>query len=402
MKSAIALAALFILSTACGVDDEPVPGDELAEEAAEADQADDKNDTPGWTHLPALQLGEQRFGAVSAGERDVLPMWVAGSAAKPLSMTFSVKASEDAGAVRVAVLGPLVGGTRAVLGAAGYGAPSPTAEVTIDVAQTGQILVVVGSYQLADFAAYTATVGCGDGSCGPDDVDALASPKLGALIGETTAGGEQLVRARLNAALAGEHVEVELRRSRPNLRWQSEVVATSVSSGDQVNFLLPAGTLAEGDDLSFVVAPSARMTIADDGVWARFAPNQRVFARVDSIFYTDLGGVEVSGVTGYFEGDDVIELRDAAGTKTLAWTIARAALPGTEGIGFGLFDVLLAPELFLADGTLNPELPKNGDVLSIGRLLGEDDDVFQRLGCFEYCNDLSGMETCVGQARPCP
>ena len=47
-----------------------------------------------------------------------------------------------------------------------------------------------------------------------------------------------------------------------------------------------------------------------------------------------------------------------------------------------------------------PNLPHNGELMSVGTFNGNGD--YTRLGCFQYCNDLSGMETCTGGPRTCP
>lgn len=77
-----------------------------------------------------------------------------------------------------------------------------------------------------------------------------------------------------------------------------------------------------------------------------------------------------------------------------------AARPGQVSNGYAAFDATFAPELADPHGTLNPALPRNGDRLSIGVLDGNG--AYRRLGCFEYCNELSGMATCTGGTRACP
>ena len=59
-----------------------------------------------------------------------------------------------------------------------------------------------------------------------------------------------------------------------------------------------------------------------------------------------------------------------------------------------------APELLDERDELNPNLPRNGELLSIGWINGAGDYV--RLACFEYCNDLSDMELCTSGPRTCP
>ena len=76
-----------------------------------------------------------------------------------------------------------------------------------------------------------------------------------------------------------------------------------------------------------------------------------------------------------------------------------ATLPGARTNGFAAFDSVFAPELFDAQGHVNPVLPRDGELLSIGTIDG--DEQYHRLGCFEYCNDLAGTGTCTGGPRSC-
>jgi hypothetical protein len=399
------LLASLLLPTlaACQTFVETIPTDE----ADPADQVevlppshDDKGDQPGWASQPSLHLGESRYGAVDPGGRHIYSMWVAGSAARPVALDLAVVGQDDA-AVRLAVLGPLVGGQRAVLGSDGYGAAVGTAAVTVEIAEAAQILVVVGSHRLASFAAYEIDARCADEACGPETVDALVAPKVGGLIGQRLADGSALVQTRLNQALAQrDKFEVELWRSPPGVRWHAELVAVSESSGDQANFLLPPGAIAEGDDLMVVVRAGDGLPTADRGTWARFAPEPRLFARLDMLLYSDLGAVTVSGVTGYFEGHDEIALRRAASGRQLVSATAEATLPGAPGNGFGAFEVTLAPEIWRPDGSINPDLPRNGEVLSVGRIDGNGG--YAAFGCFEFCNDLAGLGDCTSRPRPCP
>jgi hypothetical protein len=388
--AALALASACTAEVTTAVDDDAV-------ETAVPDLA--KGDAPGWSTQAALHLDDPRFGAVDAGDRHVYPLWVAGAADAPIPLDVTVR-GQDGAAVRVAVLGPLVGGTRAVLGSAGYVRRTSKARVAVSVDRPGQILVVVGAFRLADFVGYEVGVRCRGGACGPDAVDALAAPKSGAMIGEAQEDGSILIRTQLNAALAGQDMfEVELWRSPPGLRWAAELVATSTSSGTQANFLLPADALAEGDDLSFVIR-GGELATADGGTWARYTPTPRLYARLDAILYGDLGSMQIAGVTGYFEGNDLLSLRRAHDGEEIIATVVEADLPGQEGIGFGTFDATFAPELILEDGEVNPLLPRNGEILALGRIGGDGN--FRPLGCFEFCNDLKGTGECTPRPSACP
>jgi hypothetical protein len=72
---------------------------------------------------------------------------------------------------------------------------------------------------------------------------------------------------------------------------------------------------------------------------------------------------------------------------------------GAASLGFGAFDATFAPDIVDENGDLAPNLPRNGELLSVGFLNGNGDYI--RLGCFEYCNDLSGEATCTGGPRSC-
>src|SRR5690606_28729740 len=148
-----------------------------------------------------LHLGERFHGAVDVGERDILPMWVGATPQAPVALEVTVTGRDDA-PVRVAVLGHLAEGAREVLGSAGYTAAVSTATVTVTVDEPGQIVVVVGSHGLADFAAYEVTARCANDACSPEVVDALVSPKLGGLVGQLLDDGSALVGAHLQPELA--------------------------------------------------------------------------------------------------------------------------------------------------------------------------------------------------------
>jgi hypothetical protein len=62
-------------------------------------------------------------------------------------------------------------------------------------------------------------------------------------------------------------------------------------------------------------------------------------------------------------------------------------------MGFAAFDAHFIPDFALA--------ARDGEILSVG-FLSEEDGSYKRLGCFEYCNDLSGMSNCTGGTRTCP
>jgi hypothetical protein len=401
MRTCVPLACLLLL--ACTTTSGPSvtdPGDD--ESAAEDDAAsmpdtqdDDKADQPGWGSARTLHVGDAELDLVAAGDRRVHALWADGSQADPIDLDVTVEASEDSGTVRVAVLGPLEGGQRAVIAAGGYTSAEHRVELAAHLTDSGQHLVVIGSYQLASDATYRASVRCApEHGCDPDRVDLLAEPKAGAL-----AGGGGLIAARLGRVLAERDTDIEMEvwTSPPGQIWNAELAGVSVASGDQVNALVPDGVRV-GDDLLLVVR-EAGGALLDTGVLARFAPEESVFARLDSILYGDLASVTISGVTGYFEGTAELELRSRRTGRTIAGVVARAERPGQLGTGLASFDATFAPWITDDHGEVNPDLPKNGELLSVGRIGGNGD--YLPFGCFEYCNDLSGEASCTGGPRAC-
>ncbi len=399
------LASLLLASlTACTVSGTGSPGDADDDEAAAEEDAEsvvgdedggDKGDDPGWGGARTLHVGDGQFDQVAAGDRRVHSLWAAGSAADPIAITVTVEAAEESGTVRVAVLGPLADGQRQVIAADGYTAAKHAIELPARITESGEHLVVIGSFGLASDSAYTAAVRCApDHGCDPARVDVLAEPKAGGLV-----GADDLIAARLGDVLAARDfdVEMEVWTSPPGLSWAAELAGVSVASGDQINALVPDAAAA-GDD-GILVVREAGGAVLDTGVLGRYAPGEGVFARLDAILYGDLVAVTVSGVTGFFEGTAELELRSQETGRTIESVVVRADRPGQVGNGLGAFDATVAPWISDEDGNLNPDLPRNGDLLSVGRISGNGD--YLPFGCFEYCNDLSGEDACTGGPRSC-
>ena len=217
----------------------------------------------------------------------------------------------------------------------------------------------------------------------------LASPKSGALVGDA----QRQVALRLGDVLVDREsdIEVELWSAPPMQHWNATKIATSSASGDQVNFIVPAA-VRDGDDLQLVVRePGGR--ILDSSVLARFSSASGAFARTDAILYGDLVSLQIGGVVGFFEGVADLVLRSETHQRDIAHHTLHADQPGQVGNGLNAFDATFAPEL------TDPNVPRNGEKLSVGFINGNGD--YSRLSCFEYCNDLSGMETCTGGPRGC-
>lgn len=399
------LASLLLASlTACTVSSTPSSGDPADDEAAAEEDAesvvedeaqDDKADQPGWGGARTLHVGEGLVDLVAAGDRRVHSLWAAGSAEQPIAIDLVVEAAEESGTVRVALLGPIHDGARAVIAAGGYTAASNRVELAASLTDSGQHLVVIGSFNLQTDSAYQAAVRCApEHSCDPARVDVLAEPKAGGLV-----GAGDLIAGRLGDALAARDfdVEMEVWTAPPGLPWAAELAGVSVASGNQVNALVPDGA-RPGDDVILVVR-QAGGAVLDTGVLGRYAPGDGVFARLDAILYGDLASLTVSGVTGFFEGTAELELRSEETGRTIESAVVRADRPGQVGNGLNSFDATFAPWITDDDGELNPDLPRNGDLLSVGRISGNGD--YLSFGCFEYCNDLSGEDPCTGGPRAC-
>jgi hypothetical protein len=378
------LASFAFFFTACTT--VPVADLELATET-DSDIADGKLDSS-WEVASTLHVGQRIHDFADAGGRKVFPVWLDAGVAVDVVATAS---NEDS--VRVAVLGPLRNGRRDVLAAAGYSTPRGNIELTASAVDRGEHLIVIGSHQLASTTSFQLATYCPD--CTGVETDVLARPKVGALAGT---GG--LVTMELGNVLADRDfdVEVELWASPPAQGWNATHVATSVASGSQVNILVPASVTA-ADDLRLVVR-EAGGRVLDTGVVTRFAPVLAPIVRTDALLYGDLVSVGASGIAGYFEGVLELSLRSEIRDVTIADANIHIDLPGHTGNGWSAFDATFAPELADDHGVLNPNLPVNGELLSIGTIDGNGG--YRRLGCFEYCNDLSGQATCTGGTRSCP
>lgn len=365
---------------------------QLASDEAIADKADGSTD---WAVAPTLHAGARVFDGATAAGRRVHPLWLAATPATPTSFDLEVRAA-DGHDVRVAVLGPLANNARPVLAADGYASRKRTVSVHVDSTLTGEHLVVVGSFNLQTQTYYDVVARCPTpADC--ERMDILSSPKVGALVATDT---DRLLSMQLGPVLDNRDfdVEVHLFTSAPNQPWNATHLATSVASGSQVNTILPP-SLQPGDDITLVVR-EAGGRILDTGVRTRFAPTATAFARTDAILYGDIASLQISGVVGFFEGTADLTLHSETHNRDIATFTAHADQPGAAGVGFGAFDATFTPALETEPGVLNPNLPRNNELLSVGYINGNGD--YRRLGCFEYCNDLAGTNTCTGGPRACP
>jgi hypothetical protein len=380
------LRTLFALSLVACVDAEALDDTDLAS-ADEAPVSAEKSDAPGWQPAATLHANTSLHDLASAGSRHVHSIWVAGTNNNRVPLTISARTSNDYD-VRIAVLGPAVNGTRPVLAADGYSSRKRAVSVSLDVAKSGEHLVVVGSYNLATETFYELSAACTGTGCGVSRVDALATPKDFALVGDSS----RLVQMIIGDMLIGYgDLEVEVWRSPPMQWWNATLVATSQASGSQVNVIAPS-VVRWGDDLRLVVREAGGGRVLDTGVTTRFLPVPTNLVRFDAILYGDIASLQIAGSTGFFEGQADLRLRSVTRNVELAEYTAYADRPGMVGNGFNAFDATFMPDLSVA--------ATDGELLSIGTINGNGD--YRRLGCFEYCNNLSGLSSCTGGARACP
>lgn len=383
------LRTLFALSLVACVDHAEV-GDDVEMASDESTTlATGKADAPGWETAPTLHADTSLFEFASAGARRVHSLWVAGSSTSRVPLTIAASTSDD-NDVRIAVLGPIDGnGTRPVLAADGYSSRKHSVSVSLNIATSGELLVVMGSYNLASDTSYELSASCTGAGCAPSRVDALASPKDFALVGDSS----RLIQMTLGDMLVGTgDFEVELWRSPPMLPWAATKVATSQASGNQVNVIAPYPAVRWGDDVRLVVREAGGGRILDSGVTTRFLPAPSNFVRLDAILYGDIASLQIAGAVGFFEGQADLRLRSETHHRDIAATTIYADRPGMVGNGFNAFDATFSPDYSVA--------ARDGELLSVGFINGNGD--YRRLGCFEYCNNLSGLSSCTGGARTCP
>lgn len=374
---------LALLGTAC-VDAKPEELDLADADVVANIPGGGAADSPSWDVADTLHANERLVDFANANQRKVHSLWIAGSNNNRVPLTISARAS-DGNSVRLAVLGPIVNGARAVLGADGYSTAKRSASVSIDVATRGEHVIVVGSHDLSTETFYEMTAQCDD--CA-SRVDVLATPKSFSLVGDS----HGVVQMLLGDVMLGYNadVEVELWASPPMQGWAATKIGSSIASGTQVNAIVPASVTA-GDDLRLVVRePGGR--ILDSGITTRYAPTPSAFARLDHIMYGDIASLQIAGVVGFFEGVADMRLYSETHHREIAADTKRLDFPGQVGNGFNAFDATFAPDLSVA--------ATDGEMLSVGFLDGNGD--YRRLGCFEYCNNLSGLSACTGGPRTCP
>jgi len=342
---------------------EPADVDLASGEAIPA--LDGKADAPGWETAATLHANAQQLDVAHAGARRVHALWIAG----PVSL--AITAHANAGdSVRVAVLGPVDHGARPVLAAAGYSKREQDVAVAFDATTSGEHLVVIGSFRLATSTTYELSATTDQ----PERVDALASPKDFALVGDA----QRLVKMELGAMLVDQgDFEVELWSSPPLRPELATLVATSEASGSQVNVIAPYPAVHWGDDLQLVVREAGGGRVLDTGVATRFLPTPTNFVRLDAIRY-NASSLQIAGAVGYFEGVADLRLRSETRHRELAQAVIHADRPGMVGNGFNAFDATFVPDAH------------DGELLSVGFVTAAD--TYRRLGCFDY----------HGPARPCP
>jgi hypothetical protein len=283
-----------------------------------------------WDVAETLHANSRLHDSAEANHRSVHSVWIAGSNGNRVPLEISARAG-DGYDVRIAVLGPLVNGSRAVLAADGYSTAKRAVSVSIDVATRGEHLVVVGSHDLATDTFYDLVASCDN--C-DSRVDVLATPKDYSLVGDE----HGLISMLLGDVMLGYNadIEVELWASPPMQWWNGTQIGSSVASGTQVNAIIPS-TVEAGDDLRLVVR-EAGGRVLDSGLVARYMPNPAAFARLDSILYGDIASLQIAGVTGFYEGVADLRLYSETHHRQIAQDTKRIEFAGQVGNGFNAFD----------------------------------------------------------------
>jgi hypothetical protein len=392
LRSPLLAVALTLSVAGCTVGDDSVDAPE--EDVAFAD--------PGWVTRATAHVGDHMIDQVLTGNRNVHGLWINGTSASPIKLVVNVDGMSDDDWVRVAVLSPVnADGSRTTVSYSGYYTKLHHAKVSVALARTGQYLLVAGSYQLATTAAYQIAVHCAANAgtaCGGARVDALKAPKVGGLVGTIQTDGKHIMRAWQGAAIGTSPMTVEAWASRPMLGWAATKVASAISV-DGVALLTIPSSVVKGDDIRLMVKRSG--TTLDSGVNVRWSPGPiSAYARLDAILYGDLVSVSVAGVVPYFEAVADMALQFADDGTVIDDVPVYADRPGQKTNGLSSFDVTFNPPLTGPDGELNPDLPRDGDLLEVG--WNGADGLFHSLGCFEYCNDLAGTGDCTGGPRTCP
>jgi hypothetical protein len=245
-------------------------------------------------------------------------------------------------------------------------------------------------------------LGCG-GELGADNgtIDArlaatpVVSPASGALTGRT-------ITVKLRSDLPDQLVRLfQAPPPAGSARWN--LIASTTSVGHVAQFTVSASQASDGDDL-YVVVPGAggASTATLLRLWTSTAPG----IRTDRIDVNDLGNVlGFTGVLSFFEGVVAVELRTTARREPggLPELLARHAVqvtrPGQVGNGLAMVDTTVAIDLYV-DGQVNPRLPKNGEILSVG--FGTERPSYVQVACVEFCNDLRGDGNCTLRGVACP
>ena len=321
-------------------------------------------ETASWQAAATLHGDEPLLARAAAGMHQGHSLWLSGSNMNRMPITISARAV-DGDSVRLIVLGP----SAELLAADGVAEPLRDASVTLEIASPGEYTVLAGSHDLATATTYELIATCSGPGCGVSRIDALATPKAGALVGDV----QDQISMVLGDMLVGHDVSVELWASPPMQWWNGELVAHA--RGAQLDATIPSA-VRPGDDVLLVMRNDTGRVI-DTGVRTRYAPQRNAFARTDRVLYGDT--VHIAGIVGYFEGVADLRLRSETRQLELARDVVRANKPGQEGNGLGAFDA-----------SFTPTDAEPGELVSVGVMTGNNE--YRRLGCFAF----------AGESRDCP
>lgn len=386
--SALTTFTLLTAAAGCAAPEESdesigTVGEELSESAFAGDD---------WHMGPSFHVGEVLTDTVlQKNVRIVHPLYLGATPEKPISLHF--EGSSPSGA-QIALLSPLKNGKRTTLGSAGYGKPEKKTKFDARVTETGPYLLVVTTHKMAK--ADSVKLESWQVSGNENQVGAVVSPRAGAL-------ASRKVAVQLNPSIPDD-VTVELWAEPPRSLAKSErkKVGTVKSVGRKATFDVPK-SVVDGDDL-LVVVP-----FLESGLRLRLWTKNTAGVRIDRLMTSDFSNVlSFTGVFPFFEGEADLDLRsekrkDKAGNPILLGTkhIVRER-PGQEGMGFAMFDEDIYLPLEIAPGKFNPNIPKDGEILSVGFGAFGEEGGYRRVACFEFCNDLSGESKCTQRSVPCP
>ncbi|MBX3187764.1 MAG: hypothetical protein KF819_12145 [Labilithrix sp.] len=393
------LALFLACSLACSCVLSACSSGEPGQEASSDAEVITESSVASWAIAQTLHVGEvieDHLAAPSPREphvRVVHPFFVRASREEPVTLHFDLEGENP---VQAAVLAPIHEGARATVRAEGYATASKSLSFDVVLERTGVHLLAVATHRFE--AANTIRVSSSAASARGAE-GAVVAPVSGSLAGRTIA-------VELSRALGDE--EIELWASPPPYApGERRKVASARSAGGRATFRVSAD-VAEGDDLLVVVpakAPGTSIPL-ESGVPVRLWTKSTPGIRFDRVGIGDLGNLlTFTGVLPFFEGRATLALYSASRTEGgrplhIGGAVVERDRPGQAGMGLARFDAEVTLPLFVDEDELNPRLPRTGEILAVGVVTEKPS--FAAVGCFRFCNDLSGQVSCEAAPVPCP